>query len=341
MEAKQLLNNSDSFALYRYPGSKDFELIAQNEEKANTSFVFYPFEKSVEYPEIRISGKSITINGKKELQSLQLTDALLSKCNSYSAVEKAEYIVLLKKLIDELKSSKLTKLVLSRALFVEKDLHSLVIPLLSEITDLYPSAFVYLFVHPIAGIWIGASPETLLEGKQQSFKTMSLAGTKSTDKPSSWSEKEIQEQALVSEFILDQLAGLGVKEIRQDGPYDKEAGNVTHLCTNFEFDSTQSVEKLLNVLHPTPAVCGLPRNEAKQLIKKLETWDRAYYTGYCGTQDIQGNYRFFVNLRCAQLFKEGAKIYVGGGVLEDSNAEAEWLETEMKSKTILTAMKNL
>jgi isochorismate synthase len=273
--------------------------------------------------------------------SLSWNSGLLRNYESQNEIEKEEYINLLHQLIDELNSNGLKKLVLSRSIFVRKDIGDQIFHLVSELADLYPDVFIYLFAHPLSGIWIGASPETLLEGNDGSYRTMSLAGTRANAKNIEWGQKEREEQQMVSDFILDQLRSAGVKTITENGPYNKGAGTVTHLCTEFDFKFDQSVEKILNALHPTPAVCGLPREKARKRISELEKWDRAYYTGYFGTVDNQGNYRYFVNLRCAQLFSNGAKIYVGGGILAESDAEAEWLETEMKSKTILSALKKL
>src|SRR6202021_687877 len=95
---------------------------------------------------------------------------------------------------------------------------------------------------------------------------------------------------------------------------------------------------LVSELHPTPAVCGIPLNDATQFIKETEGYDRGYYTGFLGPCNMDGKTELYVNLRCAELFADCINLYVGGGITKDSIPENEWEETEMKSKTLLSAL---
>jgi len=91
-------------------------------------------------------------------------------------------------------------------------------------------------------------------------------------------------------------------------------------------------------LHPTPAVCGLPKNEAKSFILENENYDRKYYTGFLGelNSDVNGinTSSLYVNLRCMEIAKDEAIIYVGGGITKDSIPEKEWEETVRKTATM-------
>ena len=94
------------------------------------------------------------------------------------------------------------------------------------------------------------------------------------------------------------------------------------------------MKNLLNTLHPTPAVCGLPKEAAKSFILRNENYDRTFYTGFLGEININLVTDLFVNLRCVEIEEGFAKVYVGGGITEESIPEKEWLETHFKTTTI-------
>lgn len=213
----------------------------------------------------------------------------------------------------------------------------------------YPSAFVYLFHLPNVGTWLGATPETLISvDKNQIFRTMSLAGTqsfKSDKKPSQalWSQKEIEEQALVSRYIIDCFKKIRLREFKEDGPKTVVAGNLMHLRTTFEVNMKatnfpQLGTVMSDLLHPTSAVCGMPKAPSLQFIKENEDFDRAFYSGFLGPVNIKEESHLFVNLRCMQIKDKQAILYAGAGITADSIPEKEWKETEMKSQTLLNTL---
>ena len=99
-------------------------------------------------------------------------------------------------------------------------------------------------------------------------------------------------------------------------------------------------QSLIRALHPTPAVCGLPRVKANNFILKNENYKRTFYTGFLGElnlKDSESNVQYsqlYVNLRCMEVDENKASIFVGGGITKDSNAEKEWEETVFKTKTM-------
>jgi isochorismate synthase len=112
--------------------------------------------------------------------------------------------------------------------------------------------------------------------------------------------------------------------------------NFDHLKTTI-FAENIALEKakiLLNELHPTPAVCGVPKDKALKIINELEANNRSFYTGYIGLVE-NNELELFVNLRCASVFKDSVSVFVGGGITTKSNPEKEWEETELKSKVII------
>jgi isochorismate synthase len=215
---------------------------------------------------------------------------------------------------------------------------------LAKLLASYPHSFVNFFHLPGIGSWIGASPEILIETKGDYFYTMSLAGTQPAQgdnplKSAAWTQKEIEEQALVSRYIVDCFKTIRLREYEEHGPKTVLAGNLLHLRSDFRvntqatgFSNLGSV--MLGLLHPTSAVCGMPRKEALNFLKTEEGWDRSFYAGFIGPVGIEQETSIYVNLRTASLHQTHALLYAGAGVTEDSVPEKEWEETELKCEII-------
>jgi isochorismate synthase len=202
----------------------------------------------------------------------------------------------------------------------------------------YKDAFVYAFYHPKVGFWIGATPETFIKVDGTTFKTMALAGTQKVfpDTHPQWTPKEINEQSFVTQAITESLESLA-KVIVVSKTYNKQAGSLWHICNDISGtlkNKKEMLHRVLDALHPTPAVCGLPRNKAKNFINKHENYDREYYTGYLGRVTSGLNTQLYVNLRCMKITDQAAEIFVGGGITEDSNIFDEWVETVNKAETM-------
>lgn len=205
--------------------------------------------------------------------------------------------------------------------------------LYNQLCEAYPNAFIYLFTSAETGTWIAASPEILLKKTANTIETYALAGTVYPQNPQ-WTSKEGEEQAMVTSYILNALKGYCHK-IEAEGPQVMNAGPVAHLRTiiSAQLNPNVSLHTLTRVLHPTPAVCGIPLENAQQFIKTHENFNRKFYTGFCGYMN-QTNAELYVNLRCAELGKNQTLFYVGAGLTVHSNPQKEWVETENKLKTI-------
>ena len=216
----------------------------------------------------------------------------------------------------------------------------------------YPAAFVSVFSIPGVGTWLGASPETLVSTYQRAgrsiFRTMALAGTQVAHgqnalKHASWRQKEIEEQAMVSRYIINCFKKIRLREFEENGPKTVAAGNLLHLRTDFTVDTEATNfpdlgSTMLRLLHPTSAVCGMPKEPALEFLREHEHYDRAFFSGYLGPVNVAEATHVFVNLRCAQLLEQQALLYAGAGVTIDSEPEKEWAETEMKMKTLLNVI---
>jgi isochorismate synthase len=306
----------------------------------DAGFVFAPFdpkEKRVLFPFNECDSFSTTIHeidfsGNDEIfiQKTQFTNS-----EKWASLEE-KHISLVQKGIDFIKDKKAEKIVLSRKETLECTNLNVLNTFKKMLKD-YKNAFVYLWFHPAVGLWMGATPERLLTVENGNFKTMALAGTQKYNGATKviWQKKEKQEQQYVTEFMLKNLNEF-VESLEFTAPFTVQAGNLVHLRTDIsgKLKSDNSLEKLINALHPTPAVCGLPKTVAATFILQHEGYERAYYSGYLGELNKNNNTSLFVNLRCMQLENNLASLYVGGGITADSNPENEWEETVSKAEVM-------
>lgn len=214
-----------------------------------------------------------------------------------------------------------------------------------RLSDAYANALISWVSVPETGEWLGATPEVLVCVENKSiFKTVALAGTQPYDenvnvKNVAWTQKEIEEQALVSRYIINCFKHIRLREFEEHGPKTVVAGNLMHLRTDFTVDLKatnfpQLGTTMLQLLHPTSAVCGMPLEPAIEFLKQHEEHDRGFYAGYLGPVNFKNNIHIFVNLRCMQIFRHEAILYAGAGVTADSVPEKEWTETEIKLETL-------
>ncbi len=211
---------------------------------------------------------------------------------------------------------------------------------------MYPRLFVSLVYTEQSGMWLMATPEILLRGDGCDFSTMSLAGTQRAE-PSrtvadypvegvEWSDKNREEQQYVTDYI-EQCVKDFTSDYSLKGPYTTMAANLYHLRTDISFrlPDTRRLGDVLESLYPTPAVCGIPKDEARQFILQHEHQPRKYYSGFVGPLSLSGKTHLFVSLRCMNILEDGTcKLYAGGGLLKESEMENEWRETEAKLQTI-------
>ncbi|SDM53647.1 chorismate-binding protein [Siphonobacter aquaeclarae] len=271
-----------------------------------------------------------------------------------TADEREKFEEAVRHAVAEMKMGAFQKVVLSRRKWVELPKRFDHVAAFNRLCDAYPHAFVSLVSLPESGsVWLGATPELLVsQDLQGTFRTMSLAATQSatgTDghaiplEEARWSHKEIEEQALVSRYVIECFKKIRLREYLESGPRTVRAGNLLHLRTDFKVDTQavgfpQLATVMLDLLHPTSAVCGTPKSSALRFLEHYEAYDRSYYSGYLGPVNINQETHLFVNLRTMQIEDDEATLFAGAGITEDSVAENEWMETEMKCQTLLSAL---
>ena len=307
------------------PGSSDFKVFS-SDASGDVTFRFSSFEGHEEV-NIKMS--------QTEDESFK-TENFVGQ--HFNIPTQEEYVKLIENTVKYIHENDLGKIVMSRPQRFDKVIEP--VSIFKKLVETYSTACVYLFTHPKVGTWMGATPETLLSRKGNTLKTMSLAGTQKKGDEDKFTDKEKVEQELVTAYIIDILnSEKGVEDVEVDGPDLAEAGNVVHLKTSIEatLQNDFDLSSLVGKLHPTPAVAGFPKKEALEFIKKHEQYKRSFYSGYFGLSDNK-DVQYFVNLRCMQVFEDSVVLYAGGGITRDSNAEAEWMETESKMATLLSVI---
>ncbi|WP_290701277.1 chorismate-binding protein [Lacinutrix sp.] len=356
--AQNHFNDALPFVLYRKPNASVIKGLFQNDDTVYTTknltesgFVFAPFNNEERTVIIPIGQSELL-----EYQSIiPLQSGMRLEEKKESSQAKAFHINMVSKAIKAFEDNTFKKVVLSRkedVNLIEENPLQLFKRLLSQ----YKTAFVYCWYHPKIGLWLGATPETLINVTGNRFTTMALAGTQkyeSEDNPV-WKAKETEEQQLVTDYLVNSLEA-SVNSLNVAKVETIKAGNLLHLRTKVSGILNSNLKTIVEVLHPTPAVCGLPKTVAKQFILENENYKREFYTGFLGELNIvekitrNTNRRnvensayasvkkvsnLFVNLRCMQLTDVKASIYVGGGITKDSIPEKEWEETVDKTQTM-------
>lgn len=334
------------FALYSLPDVNQINCITQDsaitvlEENSHMpsapGFIFYPFQYSKTSPAyfIRAEYKFSFLNTDIIKEDL-ITDYKFDTAEPNNVeTDKKQHCKNIEEAVKAIKKGSFEKVILSRVQTI-KD----IAPIISyiDLFEKYPSAFVSLVYIPGKVLWITATPELLLSSHKDEVNTVALAGTKKPGK-GEWSKKEKKEQQLVADYI-HKILEEHCEKIKTEGPEEVLAGNVAHLKTAFTAQLDSGLWDLVMELHPTSAVCGLPKNAALKFITENELHKRKYYSGFLGPCNIDGGTDLFVNLRCAELSSHKADLFIGGGITVDSAPEAEWDETVLKANTLLSVLK--
>lgn len=268
----------------------------------------------------------------------------------------AEYREKVKRVLARIRNGEARKVVLSRRKPLGRITESNYFAAFKALSLSHSDAMISLVHLPEnKQVWLGASPEILVAQNYRGvFTTMSLAGTQSAfDREGNeirpvealWTHKEIEEQAIVGRYIINCLKKIRVREFEEEGPKTVKAGNLLHLRTFYSIDNREVnfpnlSSVMLNLLHPTPAICGMPKENAEKIIRDIEGYDREFYSGYLGPVNTASESHLFVNLRTLKVEEGIAYVYAGGGITEDSQPDKEWAETEMKMGTIIRAFDN-
>lgn len=331
-------NKELPFVVYRKPHSSSVQAIFQQDNVLHYTNSFE--EKGFVFSAFN-GNKHIILPIDEFLQSTYLPvpkqETRLNFDEKKLTEDKEYHISLVAKAVEEIKKGTFEKVVVSRR--IETFCNTNPLDLFQQLLNKYTATFCYLWYHPKVGLWMGATPEILLKTEGQNLTTMSLAGTQEyvPNTAPLWGKKELHEQNIVTEYIADNLKGK-IDDMKVSSAESVRAGNLWHLKSTIEGELKIGIKEVAETLHPTPAVCGLPKKPSKAFVLEHENYPREFYTGYLGELNFgetKKQSHLFVNLRCVQLLKNKAYIYVGGGITSESIPEKELKETVIKSKTML------
>lgn len=330
------LPHEDHATIIRQKTGDPVELSSLNELNGRSGFVVAPFEVTPNQPVVLIEGtpEQVSLDNKNILLDNK-NIRNINKGTDYYRIDFANYH-------SQLENGHFRKIVLARC--ADEDMPEGVekMDLFYRACEMYPRLFIALVETPQSGCWLTATPEILLDGMGHDWRTIALAGTMKLEgdqlngegETLTWSTKNIQEQRIVATYItecLEQFTG----DFREEGPRTVRAANLVHLRSDFTFKLTDNdhIGDVLQALHPTPAVCGLPKREAFNFIVKNEHTPRRYYSGFMGPLHMDDTH-LYVSLRCMNIDGDNCHLYAGGGLLKDSTEEQEWQETEAKMETM-------
>ncbi len=361
------LKQGHSFSLWKSPGVNQKNLIISYVLKEVDDFViedgisgfafapFSPDDKKFLFPadlyfqfenEIQIKGPQSNTTHKNNPVSSQVKENIKFHRSVFKGQNSSfDFTQLVTKGIQEIAEGRIEKVVPSRCkdILITEDFDLL--KAFDILCEKHPQAFVSLVSSPQTGTWLGASPELLVSVDQQhKFKTIALAGTLPNSpeidiRSVAWTQKEIEEQALVSRYIINCFKKIRLREYEEHGPRTVVAGNVMHLKTVYEVDMKETNfpqlgSVMLKLLHPTSAVCGMPYENAFTFLTNNEGYNREFYSGYLGPLQVNNESQLYVNIRCMQVFEETARLYAGAGITIDSYPEKEFDETEIKMQNL-------
>ena len=358
-QINKAIQSKKPFVLFSKPDKRSIKAYIQTNTDTNiindyseSGFVFAPFDSKKNSYYIPLESSTII-----ELE--QPGFEVFSKTSPLNPVDYIDnHSNFVSKAIKEINVSSLEKVVLSRAFKFNLEVSN-PLEIFKKISQNYPAAFTYCWFHPQTGYWLGASPESLLKLDGKSVSTMALAGTQifKSYEQVEWDSKNIEEHAFVTDYLLEVLSEY-LDPINSSGPHTLKAGELLHLQTLITGrlkPTGYSLKHLLQAIHPTPAVCGTPRDMAFEFINSYESYDRGFYAGFFGElnipmestfrnskrnienrayQTVQKSTHLAVNLRCMQLKNALAILYSGGGITKDSDPLSECVETENKIQTI-------
>jgi menaquinone-specific isochorismate synthase len=260
--------------------------------------------------------------------------------------DRARWTASIEEALGRIAGGRLAKVVLAREVTVDVDRRLDVGTVVDRLRREQPSCFTYS-----VGTYVGASPELLTRRRGLDVVSRPMAGTVAQGgspgddrrlvEAMAASAKEQNEHRLVVDDVRTRLRALSEHVTTTEGPEVVRLSTVAHLATTVRCrlrDPALSALDVAAVLHPTPAVAGVPRQAALAAIAELEGFDRGLYAGPVGWVDARGDGDWAVALRSATLDGRRARLVAGAGIVAGSDPDAEWEETEAKLAAMRSAL---
>jgi menaquinone-specific isochorismate synthase len=238
-------------------------------------------------------------------------------------------------IITKFKSTTLDKVILARKTTFSFETKLSPFDLFHFLKQKNPNSFVFAIILNENLAFIGATPEKLFLRNEKKIQFEALAGTlpSSDEKRLLTDKKLLKEFQFVKQNLTDQLQKI-CKPFRIDQKiFIKKAGNVSHLHYPFFLELNESISdlELIRYLHPTPAIGGMPKDEALRFIETFEPFDRGLYAGTIGILDPKKS-EVYVSIRSALLSDNQLHVFAGAGIVKESDPLLEWKELDQKQR---------
>ncbi|MFC4541655.1 isochorismate synthase MenF [Halosolutus amylolyticus] len=252
--------------------------------------------------------------------------------------------------LDRIADGRLTKVVLAQALEVDLEGPIDVPATLERLRRQYPNCYRFLVSNADGGTFFGAPPERLVSKRGSRVETEALAGSvprgETPEEDEEYvdrmldSEKFRREHGLVVDSIRDQLDPLA-RDLTVEDRTIRRLATIQHLQTPIAatLADDRHVLDLVEALHPTPAVGGVPPAAALETIRETESFDRGWYAAPIGWFDGDGDGEFAVGIRSGLATDETVTLFAGNGIVADSDPAEEWEEVQLKFRPILDELR--
>lgn len=238
--------------------------------------------------------------------------------------------------LERIRAGVLHKVVLARAVD-----HALESGDVRQVVDALRDQQPLSWVFAVDGM-VGASPETLVDVQDGSAIIRVLAGTRAAsagaDAELLTSTKDNVEHRAAVDNVLASLRVAGIDPVGATEPFALSLPDMWHLATDVRISGVKSPLDVIDSITPTAAVAGVPTDRAVATISALETFDRGRYSGPVGWMDHNGNGEWAIALRCAEFGPETVRVFAGAGIVDGSDPAMEFAETELKMRTIRSAV---
>lgn len=189
-------------------------------------------------------------------------------------------------------------------------------------------------------VFAGASPELLAAKSEGCFASLALAGSKPLREADLLlgDPKELLEHQYVVDHLRNRLAKIDAELAPTGTPELLCLANIAHLASRVSGKTSAGILALMEALHPSPAVAGVPTDAALEFLDQREQFDRGWYAGPVGWLTPNGDGRFFVALRSVLLNPDECFLFAGSGIVDGSCPEKEEQETWLKLQTAMEAL---
>lgn len=251
--------------------------------------------------------------------------------------------------LDEIEQKRLEKVVVCRRQRLEGHRRFDLTRLNAALTYLFPSCQV-IHIRRHQSSFVAATPERLFTQHRDQIEADAIAGTASraddAERDAAMTqglrtcEKNLREHQVVVEAVTDALRQCSQQLEPADGPRILQLNNAQHLWSVVRGQLQPGVDvfRLAELLHPTPATNGQPRQAAHDWLRRSEPLERGWYTGVAGIVEPDLTGELWVLLRCARIDDRVADLYAGAGIVAGSDPESEWQETGHKLAAMSTAL---